>query len=185
MTASASPRVAPALDLDVRLAPERPQDRARVDALVEAAFGPGRFAKAAERVREQARRRANLSVCAWAGDDLIGAVRLWDIRIGAADALFLGPIEVAPSHRRRGLAALLTQQACDTARQAGERLVLLVGEGAIFIPMGFEPVPPGRISLPGPVDAKRLFWRALTPGGTQGVSGAVTSPRSDAANNAR
>ena len=36
-----------------------------------------------------------------------------------------------------------------------------------------EVVPVGRAVLPGPVDGRRLLWRALRPGSLEGDEGAV------------
>ena len=106
----------------VRFAAERAEDRAGVDALIDRAFGPGRFAKTAERLREGRTACSELSVCAWIEDGLAGAVRLWTARIGEHPAIFLGPIAVVRSLRRHGLGAELVDHACTRARQAGERL---------------------------------------------------------------
>ena len=150
---------------------ETPADRAAVDALIERGFGPGRYAKAAERLREGAAPRLDLSVTGWRGGELAGAVRLWPLRIGGAGALLLGPIVVAAEHRGHGLSAALTQEACRRAEAAGERLVLLVGEAALFEPLGFVRVEAGRVVMPGPVDPRRIFVRELQPGGFEGVAG--------------
>jgi len=158
-----------------RLAPKRIQDAAAVDALVDRAFGPGRFAKTAERLREGNRPRLDLSVCAWAGGELIGAVTLWPIRIGSIPGLFLGPIAVDPAWRKQGLAKIMAEQACEAARASGERLVLLVGDLPLFGPVGFEPMERGRIQLPGPVNPARVLWRPLIEGALDGVFGPVSA----------
>ena len=158
-----------------RLAPKRAEDAAAVNALVDRAFGPGRFAKTAERLREGNRPRLDLSVCAWAGGELVGAVTLWPIRIGEAPALFLGPIAVDPAWRNQGLAKVMAERACDAARASGETLVLLVGDLPLFGPVGFEPVERGRIQLPGPVNPMRVLWRPLKGGALEGVSGPVSA----------
>ena len=74
---------------------ENAADAAAVEALVLAAFGPGRFAKTAERLREQA--PVAVGFVAREGETLLGSVRLWSITIGGTPALFLGPIAVALS----------------------------------------------------------------------------------------
>ena len=84
----------------VRIERERSGDAAAVDALVLAAFGPGRFAKTAERLREAAHLAAGF--CAFEGERLIGSVRLWSITVGAARSVFLGP---TPSCRGRWIVA--------------------------------------------------------------------------------
>ncbi len=169
----APPPAPPAFAVD--LAPERAADAPAVEALVAQAFGPGRFAKTAERVREGAAFRPELSVCAWRGGALAGAVRLWEVAVGGQPALFLGPIAVAAHLRGRGIAARLVERACAGAGAAGWTAVLLVGDLDRFGPMGFAPVPPGRVKLPGPVDPRRLLWRALREGALDALDGALTA----------
>jgi predicted N-acetyltransferase YhbS len=159
----------------VTFAPERPQDGPAVDHLIDHAFGPGRFAKAAERLREGNRLLADLSVCAWDGGRLVGAARQWPVLIGATPAAFLGPFAVDPGLRGHGLGGELIRRACAAAQGAGERLTLLVGDLAYFGPLGFEPVGQGRVELPGPVDPARVLWRPYR--GTEGVCGPVRVPR--------
>lgn len=175
MTAAFSPPEAVADELV--FAHERPEDGARVDALIDAAFGPGRFAKAAERLREGAHPRLDLSFCAWSDGCLVGAVRQWPVLIGDTPAIFLGPFAVDPLWRRKKLGRRLIARGCQAAAEAGERLVLLVGDASYFGPLGFEQVPAGRLIFPGPVDPKRILWDELTPGGTDGVQGLVAIPR--------
>lgn len=162
-----------AADGAIVFALERAQDAVLVDALIDRAFGPGRFAKAAERLREGARLRADLSVCAWDGPVLVGAARQWPVRIGDTPALFLGPFAVDAGWRGRGLGAGLITRACGLAEAAGERLTLLVGDLAYFAPLGFERVPPGQVILPGPVDPARILWRPYSPGALDGTAGVI------------
>ena len=86
---------------------EAAADAPAVEALVLAAFGPGRFAKTAERLREGARFAAGF--VARDGTQVLGSVRLWSITVGGQPALFLGPIAVAADSRRAGLGAELVQ----------------------------------------------------------------------------
>lgn len=158
-------------DLSVRFACERLQDQAAVDLLVDSAFGPGRFAKTAERLREGNRLRRDLSFCAWLGDEMVGAVRQWPIRIGDTPAIFLGPIATRPERRGQGYGRALVRHGCGEATKAGETLVLLVGDRTYFEPLGFAPVPAGDVTLPGPVDARRLLWTLLAPDAAVGVKG--------------
>jgi predicted N-acetyltransferase YhbS len=161
----------------VRFAAERQQDRAQVDALVDGAFGPGRFAKTSERVREQAPARLDLSICAWAGEELLGAVRQTPVRIGDTPALFFGPIATRADQRGHGVGAGLTMRACEVGAAAGETVVILIGAISFFQPLGFERVPEGRVSLAWPTDYARLLWRPLTANALDDVAGPL-SPRS-------
>ena len=140
--------------------PETPADAAAVDALVLAAFGPGRFAKTAERLREGATPAAGFVVRREGRP--IGSVRLWPIRIGATPAFFLGPIAVEAGSRSEGMGAALVGACLEGAARSG---VLLVGDPPYFERFGFRPVP--RVRLPGPVDRRRVLWKG--PGEPEGV----------------
>ncbi|KPF83800.1 GNAT family acetyltransferase [Brevundimonas sp. AAP58] len=148
MPASAAPLPA------VRIAPETPDDADAVEALVLDAFGSGRFAKTAERLRERARKVAGFS--AWLDGRLVGSVRLWAVTIGEADALFLGPIAVARDIRGEGLGADLVAACVDEARRQGVAGVLLVGDAPYFSRFGFGMAESA--VMPGPADPRRVLW---------------------------
>lgn len=154
------------------LAVERPQDAEAVEALILRAFGPGRFAKAAERLREGRAPLPGLSFVAWDGGQVVGCVRLWAIRVGETPAVLLGPFAVAPEQRSQGLGAALIEAACGAAARAGHPLVLLVGDLPYYGPLGFSPAP--RAAMPGPVDPRRVLVRALA-GDAAGLEGAVVA----------
>ncbi|MBU1324887.1 MAG: N-acetyltransferase [Alphaproteobacteria bacterium] len=138
--------------------PETPADAGQVAALVDAAFGPGRHAKTAERLRE-----ASAPACGLVMRDdgrLVGSVRLWRIRVGETAALFLGPIAVEAGARKAGLGAALVQSSLACAAREGVGGVLLVGDLPYFGRFGFRELPGAR--MPGPVDPRRLLWRALS-----------------------
>ncbi|MFC7378525.1 GNAT family N-acetyltransferase [Brevundimonas sp. GCM10030266] len=140
-----------AFQTSVRIDAETPADAASVEALVMAAFGPGRYAKTAERIREQAAITAGF--VARENGRVIGAVRLWSITVGDRAALFLGPITVSADSRKGGLGADLVQACID---HAGETGILLIGDAPYFSRFGFRPAPEAR--LLGPVDQRRVLW---------------------------
>ena len=109
---------------DRRIDAETPADAAGVAALVAAAFGPGRFAKTAERLREGSNWRVGFGVRDEAA--VIGSVRLWPIRVGETPALFLGPIAVDATRRSGGLGAELVEACLEGARTLDVGGVLLV-----------------------------------------------------------
>ncbi len=164
------------LSTDLIIAPEAPADADEAQALVERVFGPGRYAKSAERLREGNHFLPELSFVARESGRMVGTVRLWPVRVGGADALLLGPIAVDPGARRRGLGATLSAQACEAAAAAGHARVVLVGDLGFFERIGFEALGPGRIRMPGPADPRRILVRALRPGAWEGVEGEVTLP---------
>ncbi|MBV8593363.1 MAG: N-acetyltransferase [Caulobacteraceae bacterium] len=151
--------------------PEAPGDAAAVDALVLAAFGPGRRAKAAERLREGRRPEGGLSFVALDGDEIVGTVRLWRIAIGDAPALLLGPIAVAAARRDAGLGGALVEQACAAARARGEQTLLLVGDEPYFGRFGFRRAE--GVVMPGPVDRGRVLIHRLD-GAAADLAGPVT-----------
>lgn len=143
---------------------ETPADAAAVEALVLAAFGPGRFAKTAERLRERAAMAAGF--VAQDGGRIIGSVRLWSITIGETPSLFLGPIAVAADSRKAGLGADLVRACVAHARDHAALGLLLVGDAPYFGRFGFREA--ADVILPGPVDRRRVFWL-----GDSELSGAV------------
>lgn len=160
---------------DIR--PETPQDAGAIEALLDHAFGPGRFAKASERVREIAPLRLDLSFCAWEGERLVGVVRQSEIAVGGRRLIFLGPLAVNAAARRLGAGARLVEVACAAAETAGFGEVLLVGDPPFFGRLGFSAEATGQIVMPGPVDPRRLLLRRLgQAGGTDVLQGAVTAP---------
>ncbi len=138
-----------------------------VEALVDRAFGPGRFTKVSERVREIAEFAPELSAVATDGDVVVGVARMWRIAVGGDAFTFLGPLAVEPSHRHHGLGATLVAHACEAARAAGEAGVLLVGDMPLFGRVGFE-VARG-VALPGPVDPARVLIRRFRDVAAQGA----------------
>lgn len=154
-----------ALDYVIEL--ETPQSAARVVELTDRVFGPGRYAKTAERLREDSQPIAGLSYVAMNGGKLLGSVRLWPVFVYDEVAnvreplVFLGPIVVEPSHRGLGIGKVLVRAAVDSAFAKGLRAVLLVGSQSYFKPFGFD-IAEG-ITMPGPVDPRRLMIRYRDP----------------------
>lgn len=155
---------------------ELPADSAVIELLLDVAFGPGRFAKTAYRLREGIPHDPRLSFVAIAGDRLVGSVRLTPILIGDAPALLLGPLAVEPAFSGRGAGRELVRTALLAARAAGHRLVLLVGDQPYYGPLGFVPVAPGHVTLPGPVDPRRLLVCELVEGAAAAGGAARRTP---------
>lgn len=150
---------------------EEPRHLAAIEDLLDAAFGPGRFAKTAYRLRQGARPLEELCFVAIDDAGVIGSVRFSGIVIGRTPALLLGPLVVDPAHKNCGHGLALMRAGLSEAGELGHRLVVLVGDAPYYARAGFAPVPPGRISMPGPVDPARLLALELTPGALDGVGG--------------
>jgi predicted N-acetyltransferase YhbS len=153
---------------------ETPFDVARREALLDEAFGESRFAKTAERLREERLPEETLSFVACADGRLIGTVRLWNIAAGPGrPALLLGPLAVAPDFRQCGIGGGLMRHALEQARRRGHQSVLLVGDAPYYSRFGFTAQKTGALSLPGPYARERLLARELAPGALAGASGLV------------
>ena len=124
-------------------------------------------------MREQATHRLDVSFTARTGTLLVGSVWLSPIRIGETRALLLGPLTVEPAFRERGVGQALIERALKEAGANGHRLVVLVGDEPYYGKSGFRPIPPGRASMPGPVDPARLLVAELQEGAFAGVSGPI------------
>jgi predicted N-acetyltransferase YhbS len=129
------------------------------------AFGPGRFARSAYRVREGVPPVASLCLCAALNGKLLGGIRFTAIAIGPEhNAALLGPLVVDPAKKGKGIGRALVQEGLQRARAEGFGLVLLVGDMPYYGRFGFQPVPFGQITLPGPVDPARLLALEFIPG---------------------
>lgn len=158
---------------DFAILPERPADGAAIEALAAAAFGPGRFAKTAYRLRERAVAVPELAFVSLAGGEVVGSVRFSAILAGSVPALLLGPLVVHPGHKNRGHGLSLMATSLEAARAGGHRLAILVGDAPYYARAGFVPVPAGRLVMPGPVDPARLLALELAAGALGGARGPV------------
>ena len=166
-----------ALNLSVVVSPEMPADAAAVERLSERAFGPGRFARTAYRLRETTPNDPSLSFVARISTLLVGSNQMTRIVCGAVPGLLLGPLTVDPAFRSRGIGAALAQTSLTAALEAQHRLVILVGDEPYYRRFGFSRVPPGQLRMPGPVDPGRLLYRELESGVLQEARGVIQSAR--------
>lgn len=153
---------------------EGPGDTATADAVVAAAFGPGRYAKSAYRLREGVMPVAALSYVAEDSGAIIGTVRYWPVVIGGQPALMLGPIAIVADRQGQGIALALMQTTLAEAKKLGHRAVILVGDEPYYGRAGFARIQPAsRITMPGPVDASRLLGLSLVDGALEAMAGEV------------
>ena len=164
-------------ELSLVIRPERPTDAESIERLHERAFGPGRFARTAFRLREGDGHLLDLSFTALVGTLLVGSVRMTPVVAGAGDALMLGPLTVDPAFEGRGIGTALIQRSIGAAREKGHGLVLLVGDEPYYGRFGFKRIPPRRLELPGPVNRDRFLALELVEGTLGRASGLVTPRR--------
>jgi predicted N-acetyltransferase YhbS len=173
----------------VTIRQERPGDVAAREALLDLAYGPVRFSKPSQRLRQGRRPVRELSFVAVDGRRMVGTVRLWLVSAGCphpnsppqaeegkgGGVLLLGPLAVAPDCRKRGIGSALMRRALSDAARLGHRAVLLVGDAAFYGRFGFSSDMTGALRLPTACEQHCLLGRELIPGALDGASGVITA----------
>ena len=155
---------------------EQPQDWWEVEALYDLCFAPGREALSSYRLRDDVAPVARLSRVARDPDGVLGGViRYWPVRIGASQALLLGPIAVHPTRQGEGLGSALMTDSLQIAKDLGWTRVLLVGDAPYYQRHGFGKT--SAVTMPPPTNPDRVLARALQPGAWDGVAGLVEKHR--------
>ncbi|MBR0753265.1 N-acetyltransferase [Bradyrhizobium jicamae] len=155
---------------------ERRSDVAAREDLLDAAFGPTRFEKTSERLREGRRPARGLAFVARQGGQLVGTLRLWPVVTATGHTgLLLGPLAVAADARCHGIGAALMWQALYKAKTLGHRAILLVGDAAYYNRFGFSAEKTGALRMPGPNERARLLACELVPEALSGARGVISA----------
>lgn len=133
-------------------------DEAFIDELQAIAFGPGRFARTAFRIRERFPIDKSLSLIAEVDGTACGSVWMTPLSIGGINGWMLGPLATHPNYRKLGAGKLLALEVTRLALARGDgKFVMLVGDRDYYCPLGWEPTTLGAIVFPGPVDPSRVL----------------------------
>jgi predicted N-acetyltransferase YhbS len=156
---------------------ERAGDINAREALLDRCFGPQRFMKSSERLREGRLPAPGLAFTAESGDgDLVGTMRLWNVAVGnGCDALLLGPLAVDPALQGQGLGARMMHAAIVRASEAGHEAILLVGDAPYYARFGFDAASTRALHMPGPVERERFLGLELRSGALDGAHGIVAA----------
>ncbi len=157
---------------------EQAADVATIEALQAELFGPERFKRAAYVLRDGIPPDPELSFVALADEEVVASVRMTPITIGGRPALILGPLVVAPACKGRGAGKALVRIGLAAARNAGHRVVMLVGDLPYYGPLGFTFLGRDVITLPAPVDPDRVLVAGLVEGALDGLVGKAERVRS-------
>lgn len=158
----------------IRLAVECDEDWWEVEALYDLCFAPGREALSSYRLRDNVPPVSGLSMVARDEQDILaGAIRYWPVRVGAHDALLLGPVAVHPTHQGEGLGGFLIRESLALAKPLGWTRVLLVGDAPYYGRFGFEKL--DGVKMPPPTNPERVLGFSLTQNAWNAVRGDVTS----------
>jgi predicted N-acetyltransferase YhbS len=160
----------------VKIRNETPADVEARDDLLDRVWGPSRFGKTAERLRQGREPAAGLSFVADDDERVVGTVRLWHVSAGPGrPALLLGPLAIDEATRCRGIGGALMGRAIAAACRRKHRAVLLVGDAAYYQRFGFSAEKTGALWLPGPFDRHRLLACEIMPGALDGAYGLVSA----------
>jgi predicted N-acetyltransferase YhbS len=158
----------------VTIRQERRGDAAAREALLDVSYGPVRFTKTSERLREG--RLPELALVATEASRIVGTIRLWPVLAGRGrPALLLGPLAVDPGCRKRGIGSTLVAHALREATRRRHDAVLLVGDAPYYGRFGFSNEKTGALWLPGPYERHRLLACELRPGALDGAQGLVSA----------
>lgn len=154
--------------------PESPAHNAEIEAINAEAFGPGRFTRAAYKIREGGLHDPSMSFVVVKNSHVIASVRMTPIAAGNGRAMLLGPLAVSPDYKNRGLGKALVKMALEAAQAAGQRVTILVGDAPYYEPLGFKRIPHGQIIMPRPTDPNRMLAVEHVPGALSTLKGMIT-----------
>jgi len=155
-----------------------PADDEFVEGLQAIAFGPGRFARTAFRVRERFPIDKSLSLIAEIGGVPVSSVWMTPISVNGVNGYLLGPLATDPKYRGQGAGKLLVREVCRMALERGEgSFVLLVGDEPYYGPLGFAKTTHGAIQFPGPVDPARVLMHTPDAALPLSLSGPIAAFR--------
>jgi hypothetical protein len=159
----------------IEIVPETPAlHAAPIEALYDRTFGPGHFAKTAERLREGNTSLPDITRVAVESDAVIGVSRVWPVRVGEEriPALFIGAVAVSPEFQGQRLGLTVTGEALEAATNEGWGAAIIIGSPRYFGELGFAPVASDRFRFPGPQDMSRVMVRDLA-GSADRLSGMI------------
>lgn len=148
----------------IEILPEDPcRDASEIEALYDCTFGPGHFAKTAERLREGTSSLPDLSRVARANGCVIGVCRLWPLKVGgdAVGAVFFGPLAVDPAYQGEGVGQCIIHHCIAAATEAGWPAGVIIGAREYFEGLGFSAQHADLLTFPGPQDVNRVMTIGL------------------------
>lgn len=154
---------------------ERASDVVAREALLDASFGEGRFARTCQRLRDGRMPAEGLAFTAVREGRVVGTVRLWHVSAGGIPALVLGPLAVDAACRSLGVGAALMEQALTAAKARGHGAVILRGDAAYYSRFGFSAAKTGALALPGPFERERLLAVELREGALDDAWGMIVA----------
>jgi len=154
--------------MSITIRPETTQDVAWIRALNEAAFDTLAEAQLVELLRRSDAFIPELSLVAFANDQIVGHVLFTHAVVVTATAevpvLALGPMAVIPELQRRGIGSRLVRQGLSVASMLQHQLVIVLGHPEFYPRFGFERA--SRYRICAPFDVPDEVFMSLWLGGS-------------------
>ncbi len=159
-----------------KIRPETESDFEVIRRVNREAFGGDAEAQLVDALRAEG--YVQVSLVAQIDGQVVGHILLSDLPIltaqGTLSALALAPLAVFPNWQRQGLGSALTERALEIARDAGHRIVVVLGHPAYYPRFGFSPEL--ALSLESPYAGPSFMALELVAGALAGVRGKVEYP---------
>jgi putative acetyltransferase len=156
--------------------PETTADHAAIREVNRTAFGGEAEARLVDALRLGG--YARVSLVAELDGRVVGHILFSAMTIatprGNIEALALAPMAVVPSHQRRGIGSSLVGEGLRACREAGHRIVIVVGHPAFYPRFGFS----AKLAEPleSPYSGPAFMGVELVPHALQGIEGEVRFP---------
>jgi len=146
----------------ITLSPLADVDPNAVEQLLDAGFGADRRGRTAYKLREGMAVIPDLSLAAWEGERLVGALQCWPIALreseGETPLILVGPVAVDPERQQQGIGRAMMREMLKRA-DGREPLVLIGDPGYYGRHFGFIADQTTNWDLPGPFERRRLLAR--------------------------
>lgn len=154
---------------------ETAADITAIAKLNQAAFGRADEARLVDALR--AANRLTLSLIAIADGEVVGHVAFSPVTItgvrGTTTAIGLAPMAVGPTWQRRGVGFRLIDDSLDRLRDAGHRVVVVLGHPGYYPRFGFAPASRVGLRWEHPAPDEAFMAIELVPGALAEVAGVV------------
>lgn len=168
------------LVLNIRIEDGSLDDRSRIRAVIEAAFGRSEEADLVDMLRGG--EHVLTSLVAEMDHQVVGHIlfsRMWiDTSIDTASelvsAVALAPVAVSPRRQRSGIGSRLIRHGLELMRERGEGIVIVAGHPDYYARFGFSTEKTKFLHSPFPPEA--FMAVELSAGALQGIRGSVVYP---------
>ena len=144
-------------------------DSVLVEQLLDHAFGEGRQARTAYKVREGTEYLPALSFAALDEDELLtGTIQVWPVALTDPDGrrhpmLMVGPVAVVPQKQGEGYGRALMAAMASALDPSAPLPQVLIGDPEYYERFGFHGAQTQGWALPGPYEKHRLLVRCINP----------------------